>query len=153
MNSFVRFFLEPSPGPASGIVLTGIEAGLIFSSPGILKFIDPAMGALRFTRFALTHPSFTAHFLGTFEILSGVLVLRGLATRVATIPPPSVISLAIVTTRIPALLRSTQGFWTMMCDARTDFAVPGTLMFLLAAGGGRSAIEAWFARQPRRVAR
>jgi putative oxidoreductase len=82
MNSLFRFFFRPTAGPAS-IALIRLAAGLIFFTQGILKYIDPNMGVLRFTRIGFPYPYFTAHFVGAFEIVCGVLVLfgRGLEQR------------------------------------------------------------------------
>ena len=88
---------------------------------GILKYSDPNMGVVRFTRIGFPHPYFTARFVGTFEILCGLLLLIGLWTRAAAIPLLIVICTAIVTTKLPELSRANQGFWFMVSDARTDF--------------------------------
>jgi len=113
-----------------------LAVGLIFFTQGILKYIDPNLGANRFTRIGFPYPHFTAHFVGTFEIVCGLLVLVGLVTRWAAIPLLIVISTAIATTKIPELLRANQGFWFMVSDARTDFAMLMSLLFLLRAGAG-----------------
>src|ERR1035441_2286581 len=44
------------------------------------------MGVVRFTRIGFPHPYFTAHFVGGFEVLCGLLVLLGLWTRLVSIP-------------------------------------------------------------------
>jgi putative oxidoreductase len=136
MNSTLRFFLQPSGGPAS-LFLIRLPVGLIFFTQGILKFTDPKMGVERFTRIGFAHPAFTAHFVGTFEIICGALVLLGLWTRVASVPLLIVIITAIVTTKLPELTRANQGFWFMVSDARTDFAMFCSLIFLIISGGGR----------------
>jgi len=141
MNSILRFLFKPAPGPAS-IVLIRLAVGLIFLTQGILKYTDRNMGVVRFTRIGFPHPYFTAHFVGTFEIAFGFLLLIGLWTRVAAIPLLIVISTAIVTTKLPELSRANQGFWFMVSDARTDFAMFCSLLFLLAVGGGDWSIGA-----------
>ena len=141
MTSFARFFLRPSQGPAS-LVLIRLPVGLIFLTQGILKFTDLRMGLLRFTRIGFPYPYFTAHFVGTFEIVCGLLVLVGLWTRAAAVPLLIVISTAIATTKIPELLRVNQGFWFMASDARTDFAMFCCLVFLLLRGGGAWSLDA-----------
>ncbi len=73
-----------------------LAVGLIFLTQGILKYIDPRTGVLRFTKIGFPHPGFTAHFVGTFEIACGFLVLVGLLTRLASIPLLIVILTAIV---------------------------------------------------------
>jgi uncharacterized membrane protein YphA (DoxX/SURF4 family) len=123
-----------------------LAVGLIFFTQGILKYTDPHMGVLRFTRIGFPYPTFTAHFVGAFEIVCGLLVLVGFWTRLASVPLLVVILTAIATTKIPELFRLEQGFWYMVSDARTDFAMLMGLLFLLAAGGGRGSVEAWFAK-------
>jgi putative oxidoreductase len=135
MRSIIRFFSKMTVGPA-GIVLIRLAVGLIFFTQGILKYIDPNMGAVRFTRIGFPHPYFTAHFVGTFEIVCGLLVLFGLCTRAAAVPLLIVITTAIATTKIPELFRASQGFWYMVSDARTDFAMFCSLVFLISVGGG-----------------
>ena len=118
------------------VVLIRLAVGLIFLTQGILKFTDPNMGILRFARIGFPVPGFTAHFVGVFEIVCGALVLVGLRTRLAALPLLAVISTAIATTKLPELFRTNQGFWFMVGDARTDFAMLCSLLFLLVAGGG-----------------
>lgn len=147
MKSLMRFFFRPPRG-RPGILLIRLAVGLIFLTQGILKYTDPRMGMLRFTRIGFPHPYFTAHFVGTFEIACGFLVLVGMWTRVASVPLLIVISTAIATTKIPELFRANQGFWYMASDARTDFAMLCSLIFLIAAGGGAWSVDARGAASP-----
>lgn len=140
MNSSLRFFLRSGQGSAS-IVLVRLAVGLIFSTQGILKFIDPNMGVVRFTKIGFPHPYFMAHFVGAFEMVCGLLVLLGLWTRLAAIPLLVVISTAIATTKIPEFFRPSQGLWYMVSDARTDFAMFCCLLFLIASGGGNWSLD------------
>lgn len=140
MNSLVRFFFKPVQGPAS-ILLIRVTVGLIFFTQGILKYIDPSMGVVRFTRIGFPHAYFTAHFVGAFEIVCGFLVLLGLWTRASAVPLLIVITTAIATTKIPELFRANQGFWYMVSDARTDFAMFCSLLFLILAGGGAWSLD------------
>jgi len=118
-----------------GTIFIRLAVGLIFFSQGILKYTDPHMGVDRFTRIGFPHPAFTAHFVGAFEIVCGVLVLIGVFTRIAAIPLLIIICTAIATTKIPELMRAGQGFWFMVSDARADFAMLMCLLFLLIANG------------------
>lgn len=114
-----------------GTIFIRIAVGLIFFTQGILKYTDPRMGVDRFTRIGFPHPSFTAHFVGAFEIVCGLLVLFGFLTRIAAVPLLMIICTAIATTKLPELTRTGQGFWFMVSDARTDFAMLMCVLFLL----------------------
>ncbi len=140
MNSLRQFFFAPTRGPAS-ILLIRLAVGLIFFTQGILKYIDPDMGVARFTRIGFPYPYFTAHFVGTFEIVCGIFILLGLWTRLTALPLLIVISTAIATTKAPELFRASQGFWYMVSDARTDFAMLCSLLFLILAGGGDCSLD------------
>lgn len=148
MSSFIRLFFSRGGGQAS-IFLIRLPVGLIFLTQGILKYIDPKMGMVRFARIGFPHPYFTAHFVGTLEILCGFLVLFSLWTRAASIPLLIVISTAIATTKIPELFRASQGFWYMVSDARTDFAMFCSLIFLIVSGGGAWSLGA--RRRPQKI--
>lgn len=146
MNVLLRLFFDPAKGPAS-ILLIRLPVGLIFFTQGILKYIDPNMGVARFTKIGFPHPYFTARFVGTFEIVCGIFVLLGLWTRLTAVPLLIVISTAIATTKLPELFRPNQGFWYMVSDARTDFAMLCSLLFLISVGGGAWSLDARRARE------
>jgi putative oxidoreductase len=127
---------------ASGTIFIRIAVGLIFFTQGILKYTDPNMGVNRFTRIGFWHPAFTAHFVGTFEIVCGLLILLGFFIRVGAIPLLIIICTAIVTTKLPEFTQAGKGFWFMVSDARTDFAMLMCLLFLLVSASRRSALAA-----------
>jgi len=137
---FVEKLLRPTANSWS-ILFVRLAVGLIFFSQGILKYIDPHMGVLRFTRIGFPMPGFTAHFVGAFEIVCGLLVLVGLLTRLASVPLLIIILTAIATTKMPELFHADQGFWFTVSDARTDFAMTMCLLFLIAAGAGRWSLD------------
>ncbi|MGB8066038.1 MAG: DoxX family protein [Candidatus Sulfotelmatobacter sp.] len=126
--------LDDSSTIQRGTVFIRLAVGLIFLTQGILKYTDAHMGVERFTHIGFSHPAFTAHFVGAFEIVCGLLVLVGLFTRLAAIPLLVIICTAIATTKIPELTRAGQGFWYMVSDARTDFAMLMCLLFLVLSG-------------------
>jgi putative oxidoreductase len=140
MHSF-RSLRGTSTGLRS-VVLIRLAVGLIFFTQGILKYIDPHMGAMRFARIGFPMPAFTAHFVGVFEIVCGLLIMLGLATRLASVPLLIVILTAIATTKIPELFHPNQGFWFMVSDARADFAMTMCLLFLLSVAGDAWSLDA-----------
>ena len=128
-----------SPGVT---IFIRLSVGLIFLTQGILKYTDPHWGVIRFTKIGFPFPDFTAHFVGTFEIICGALVTIGLLTRLANVPLLIINLTAIATTKIPELLRPEQGFWFVVSDARTDFAMLMGILFLLIVGSGTWSIDA-----------
>jgi putative oxidoreductase len=54
-----------------------------------------------------------------------------------------VILTAIAITKIPELWHPNQGFWFMVSDARTDFAMTMSLLFLITIGAGSWSLDAW----------
>ncbi len=141
MNSLFRFFFRVTDGPVS-VLLVRLAVGVTFLTQGILKYIDPNMGVVRFTKIGFPHPYFTAHFIRTFETVRGFLILLGLWTRTAAFPLLIVIRIPIVTTKIPQLFRANQGFWYLVSDMRTDFAMLCSLLFLIFVGGGAWSLDA-----------
>jgi len=130
------------PVEARSIVFVRLAVGLIFATQGFLKYADPNMGIHRFAHIGFPVPLFTAHFVGAFEMACGVLVLIGLWTRISAIPLLIVIATAIATTKLPELHHANQGFWYMVSDARTDFAMFCGLLLLIISGPGLLSIDA-----------
>ena len=115
------------------VVIIRASVGLIFLSEGIQKFLFPeSVGAGRFEKIGLPSPELLAPVVGSFEIACGHFILIGLLTRLASTPLVIVMLTAISSTKIPILLES--GFWKMAHEARTDFSMLLSLIFLLIVG-------------------
>lgn len=122
------------------VVIIRLSIGAIFLSEGIQKFLfSESVGAGRFAKIGLPSPEVLAPFVGSFEILCGFLILIGFVTRVAALPLVIVMLTAIASTKIPILLES--GFWKMAHDARTDYSMLLSLIFLLMVGSGRYSLD------------
>lgn len=125
---------------ASTTLLIRLMVGAVFLSEGIQKFLfADKSGAGRFTKIGLPNPDFLGSFVGSFEIVCGVLVLIGLFTRLAAIPLVIIMLVAIATTKVPLLAED--GLWSMMHDSRTDWAMLLGSIFLLIKGGGRWSLD------------
>ena len=139
--------------PCSTFLIRLIVGGT-FLSEGIQKFLFPdALGVGRFVKIGIPSPEVMAPFVGVFEIACGALLIVGLLTRLAAIPMIINISVAIASTKIPLLLghgfwkfslpaAKSYGFWPMMHEARTDFAMLLGGLFLLIVGAGCFSFDA-----------
>lgn len=96
------------------------------------------VGVVRFTRIGFPHPCFSAHFVGTFEILCGFLLLVGLCTRLVSIPLLIVITTAIATTKIQSCFAPTKvsGTWSAMAAPILPCSAAWFFSSQLVAGAG-----------------
>lgn len=116
-------------------ILIRLMTGTVFLSEGIQKFLfADSLGAGRFAKIGLPVPEFLGSFVGSFEIVCGALILLGLLTRLASIPLIIIILVAIATTKTEILAE--KGFWAMLHESRTDWAMLLGSIFLLIKGGG-----------------
>ncbi len=126
--------------PSRSILLIRLLVGIVFLSEGIQKFIfSESLGVGRFIKLGFPAPQFLSPFVGTFEIICGIMVLLGLLTRIASLPLLIIISTAIITTKIPILIHT--GSWAMLLEARTDMSMFLGSLYLLIEGGGRWSID------------
>jgi putative oxidoreductase len=140
------------------VFLIRLVVGGVFLSEGIQKFLYPAEnGAGRFARIGIPAPEVMGPFVGVVEIVCGALLLAGLLTRLAAVPLIIDMLVAILSTKIPILvghgfwgfsLRTLPyyGFWGMLHEARTDFAMLFGSIFLLLVGAGLWSIDARLVR-------
>jgi uncharacterized membrane protein YphA (DoxX/SURF4 family) len=155
MNLIRRIIQTHAP---SANILIRVTVGSVFLSEGIQKFLFPGvLGPGRFEKIGFPDPALLAYFAGSFEISCGALVILGVVTRLAVLPLICVISMAILSTKIPILLghdllwfhvgkASDHGFWAMAHEARTDFAMLMGGLYLLLTGGGAWSIDALLSR-------
>lgn len=123
------------------LLLIRVLVGWVFLSEGIQKFIFPAqLGSGRFQQIGIPEAHFMAPLVGAIEIVCGALVLIGLFTRIAVVPLLGVIVTAIVTTKLPMIMKN--GIWSMLHEARTDFSMLLGLAFLLITGAGTLSVDA-----------
>jgi putative oxidoreductase len=140
-------------------ILVRIMVGLVVFFPeGIQKLAFPSiLGAGRFAAIGIPYPNFTGPFVGVVEIACGALVILGLFTRLAVIPLIVIMVVAILSTKVPILLGHNfwifhlpklprYGFWSMMHEARDDFAMSLGLLYLLIEGGGAWSLDALLSR-------
>ncbi len=123
-----------------GIILIRLIVGLVFLSEGIQKFLFPEIrGAGRFLKIGLPSPEFLGSFVGSVEIICGLLILIGLFTRLASIPLIVIMIVAFATTKSEIFIND--GFWAVLHASRTDWSMLLGCIFLLIFGGGNWSID------------
>jgi uncharacterized membrane protein YphA (DoxX/SURF4 family) len=129
-----------STDSAKTTLLIRLMVGIVFLSEGIQKFLFAEIrGAGRFEKIGLPAPEFLGSFVGTFEIICGLLILVGLFTRLAAIPTLIIMLVAISTTKSDVLIN--EGFWAMMHGSRTDLSMLLGSIFLIIRGGGNWSLD------------
>lgn len=132
-------YVSGTTAPAAVIVIR-LLTGSIFISEGIQKFLFSAeLGVGRFEKIGIIYPSMMAPFVGTVEIVCGSLLLLGLFTRLAAIPLLIAMFVAIYSTKFNVLMES--GFWKFAHEARTDYSMILSLIFLLIVGSGSISLD------------
>jgi uncharacterized membrane protein YphA (DoxX/SURF4 family) len=156
MKKLFHWLLHPPVRGPKSILLLRLMAGGVFFWEGILKFVYTNQGVGRFTKLGLPFPHFTANFVGGLEIVGGLLLLSGLATRLIALPFIFEMIVAILTTKISLFLGTSPlplppappkvGFWAVLHEIRSDYAQILTSIFLLVNGPGRWSLDARLAR-------
>lgn len=134
---------------AGSVILVRIMLGFVFVTEGIQKFLFPLeLGAGRFVKIGIPAPEVMGPFVGAVEIIFGILILVGLASRLSALPLLVDMLVAIASTKIPILLQN--GFWKMAHEARVDFSMFLGLLFILIVGSGRWSFDSWYAERQNR---
>ncbi|MGM0546699.1 MAG: DoxX family protein [Bacteroidota bacterium] len=145
-------------------LLIRIMVGSVFLAEGIQKFLYVSQrGVGRFESMGFPAPEFFANFVGVFEILAGLLILVGLFTRIGALTTFTIMTVAIIITKIPIAfgvsfgpfeLRELNdyGFWSMAHEMRTDWAMWLGSLFLMIKGGGKWSLDLeWFSSEEKKL--
>lgn len=151
MTGILKWFLRPpTDGPAS-VILLRLMAGGVFFWEGILKFVYTNQGVGRFTKLGIPFPELSANFIGVLEIVGGLALIFGLATRIFSFLFICEMIVAILSTKISIYLGTSPlplppappqiGFWAVLHEIRSDYAQLLTCVFLLISGPGRLSLD------------
>jgi putative oxidoreductase len=143
-----------SPGDGRWSILVRLLLAGVFIPEGIQKLIFPEiLGAGRFAGIGIPWPASTGPLVGVFEIVCGVLILIGLFARLASVPLIVIMIVAIISTKVPILLGhdwlifhlrdlDRYGWWSMLHETRTDWAMLCGALFVMLSGAGRWSLDA-----------
>ena len=156
MRKIATWLLNPPTDGPKSILLLRLMAGGVFFWEGLLKFVYANQGVGRFTKLGMPFPHFTAAFVGYLEIVGGLLLLTGLATRLIAIPFVVEMIVAILSTKISLYLGRSPlplppappliGFWAVLHEVRSEYAQMLTAAFLLVNGPGKWSLDALLQR-------
>lgn len=154
MTKFFHWLFHPYTEGYSSIILVRIFAGLIFLGEGILKFIYPSMGVMRFTLLGFPLPELTAYSIGVLEIVGGICLLLGLFNNLFALLFAAEMIVAFLSTKISMFTGTSPlplppvppqtGFWAVVHEARVDYALFLSMIFLLIVGPGKLSLDALF---------
>jgi putative oxidoreductase len=158
MSKFFNWLFNPSTEGYSSIILIRIFAGLTFLGEGILKFLYPSMGVMRFTLLGFPFPDLTAYAIGVLEIVGGICLLLGLFNNLFALLFAIEMVVAFLSTKISMVSGTSPlplppvppqtGFWALVHESRDDYALFFAMIFLLIVGPGKLSLDALFSKKP-----
>jgi len=157
MSNFFNWLFHPYTQGYNSIILIRIFAGLTFLGEGILKFIYPSMGVMRFTLLGFPLPEFTAYSIGILEIVGGICLLLGLFNNLFALLFAGEMVVAFLSTKITMWSGTSPlplppvppqaGFWAVVHESRSDYTLFLTMIFLMIVGPGKLALDSILAKK------
>jgi putative oxidoreductase len=147
-----RLFRPGAGSAPPATILIRLAVGGVFVASGVIKFLYANQGVGRFGKLGIPAPELTANFVGVVEIVAGLLLAVGLATRLAAIPLVIDMLVAIGTSKLPLLFgpgpepvsaAPKVGLWAFAYQARLDSTMLLGCLFLFAVGAGAWSLDAW----------
>ena len=151
MKKIIHWFLNPPVTGPSTILLLRLMAGSVFFWEGFLKLVYANQCVWLFINLGFPFPEATAHFIAVGEIVGGLLLIVGLATRFTAFYFIVQMIVAVLTTKISLYLGTSplpmppappkMGIWAVLHEIRSDYAQILTCLFLLIEGAGRRSLD------------
>jgi putative oxidoreductase len=137
----------------TAVLLVRLAVGFTFLVAGSSKLLDTAATGGFFEGIGFPAPRELATMVALFEVTGGLLVLLGLATRLAVIPLAIIMVMAIVSTKLPILAGGpvgpfatprgpNVGLMPFLTATRLDFSMLMCTLFLLIVGAGPASLDA-----------
>jgi putative oxidoreductase len=152
MKKQLNWFANPPLDGRKEFIILRIMAGTVFFWEGLIKFVFPNQGVGRFTKIGIPFPEISASFVGSMEIIGGILLILGLFTRFISFYFIVQMIVAVLTTKIALYLGTSPlaappalpkvGFWAVLHEIRSDYAQIMVCLFLLLAGPGINSLDA-----------
>lgn len=154
----IQRLLQTREGASRTLIRLAVGLAVFFPE-GLQKLLFPEiLGAGRFARIGIPWPELMGPLVGVIETVCGLLIVLGLATRVAAVPLIVIMIVALASTKLPILvghdwwifnLRDLDryGFWSAQHESRTDMAMLLGSLYLLIVGGGRWSVDSWLDRR------
>ncbi len=140
----------PTDGPAA-IILLRMMAGGVFFWEGLLKFIYPNLGVGRFVKLGFPLPELTAHGVACLEVLGGLCLILGVATRLVAAVFVVEMIVAMLSTKVGLFMGVSplplppsppkQGLWAVLHEIRSEYAQLMTCLFLVLIGPGPYSLD------------
>lgn len=151
MKQYIKWLFNPPVDGPKQIIILRIMAGMVFFWEGIIKFVFVNQGVGRFTKLGFPMPEMTAHFVATFEIIGGLMLIFGFMTRAVSFYFFFQMIIAILSTKISLWMGTyplayppvppISGFWAVLHEVRSDFAQVLTSLFLILVGPGPISLD------------
>jgi len=151
MKNLINWLTHPPVNGQKSSFLLRLMAGSVFFWEGIMKFVFVNQGVGRFTKLGMPFPELTANFVGSLEIVGGLMVVFGIGTRLIAIPFIIEMIVAMLSTKIsmylgtfPLPLPSSPpqvGIWAVLHEIRSEYAQIIIMIFLLLNGPGPISVD------------
>ncbi len=135
-------------------VFIRVLVGGVFLWEGMIKFLYANQGIGRFTKLGFANPELVAGFIGALEIIGGILIILGFATKLVSIVFIIEMIVAMVLTKIPLYFGTSplappaappvMGIWAVLHEIRSEYSQLLGSLFLYFAGPGRFSLDRYW---------